>query len=99
GTCIVSLDKHEAILPRSEQIRGETHHVGETVKAVVMEVRKAGQRVKVILSRCHPDFVRCVFGNEIHAISDHAIDVIVLAPGSGRPAGWRRSWSAGTSRS
>ncbi|HEY1375215.1 MAG TPA: NusA N-terminal domain-containing protein, partial [Gemmataceae bacterium] len=50
GTAIVTVDRNEAILPRSEQIPGETHHVGETVKAVVMEVRKAGQRVKVVLS-------------------------------------------------
>src|SRR5688572_9292350 len=46
GTAIVSVDRSEAILPRSEQIPGETHHVGETVKAVVLEVRKSGQRVK-----------------------------------------------------
>lgn len=36
GTAIVSLGKSEALLPRSEQIPGETHHVGERVKAVVM---------------------------------------------------------------
>ena len=42
GTAIVSLGKTEAMLPRSEQIPGETHHVGERVKAVVLEVRKTG---------------------------------------------------------
>src|SRR5207248_7364149 len=38
GTAIVSLGKSESLLPRSEQIPGETHHVGERVKAVVFEV-------------------------------------------------------------
>src|SRR5438874_3019165 len=85
GTAIVSVDRSEAILPRSEQIPGETHHVGETVKAVVMEVRKAGQRVKVILSRCHPDFVRCLFENEIPEIADHTIEIKAIA----REAGYR----------
>ena len=34
GAAIVTLGKTEAILPRSEQIPGETHHVGERIKAV-----------------------------------------------------------------
>ena len=45
----VTLGKSEAILPRGEQIPGETHHVGERVKAVILEVRKVGHRVKIIL--------------------------------------------------
>ncbi|MFO0808171.1 MAG: transcription termination factor NusA [Gemmataceae bacterium] len=86
GTAIVSLDgRTEAILPRSEQIPGETHHVGETVKAVVLEVRKTGQRVKVVLSRCHPDFVRCLFEAEIPEIEDHTIEIRAIA----REAGYR----------
>jgi transcription termination/antitermination protein NusA len=85
GTAIVSVDRSEAILPRSEQIPGETHHVGETVKAVVLEVRKSGQRVKVVLSRCHPDFVRCLFENEIPEIADHTIEIKAIA----REAGYR----------
>ena len=32
------LGKTEAILPRGEQIPGETHHVGERVKAVILDV-------------------------------------------------------------
>ena len=47
GTAIVSsLGKTEALLPRSEQIPGETHHVDDRVKAVILEVRKQGHRVK-----------------------------------------------------
>jgi N utilization substance protein A len=85
GTAIVTVDRTEAILPRSESIPGETHHVGETVKAVVLEVRKAGQRVKIVLSRCHPDFVRCLFENEIPEIADHTIEIRAIA----REAGYR----------
>lgn len=85
GTAIVTVDRNESILPRSEQIPGETPHVGETVKAVVLEVRKAGQRVKVVLSRCHPDFVRCLFEQEIPEIADHTIEIKAIA----REAGYR----------
>jgi N utilization substance protein A len=85
GAATVTLGKSEAILPRGEQIPGETHHVGERVKAVILEVRKVGHRVKIILSRTHPDFVRRLFENEIPEIADRTIEVKALA----REAGYR----------
>jgi transcription termination/antitermination protein NusA len=85
GTAIVSLGKTESLLPRSEQIAGESHHVGERVKAVVFEVRKNGNRVKVVLSRAHPDFVKCLFEEEIPEIADRTIDIRAIA----REAGYR----------
>ena len=86
GTAIVALTtKTEALLPRSEQIPGETHHVGERVKAVILEVRKQGHRVKVVLSRCHPDFVRSLFEEEIPEIDERIIDIRAVA----REAGYR----------
>lgn len=83
GTAILTVDRHEAILPRSEQIPGETFQVGETVKAVVLEVRRAGQRVKVVLSRCHPDFVRCLFEEEIPEIKERVIEIKAVAREAG----------------
>jgi N utilization substance protein A len=86
GTAIVQITtKHEALLPRSEQIPGETHHVGERVKAVILEVRKQGHRVKVVLSRCHPDFVKALFEEEIPEIDERIIDIRAVA----REAGYR----------
>lgn len=85
GTAIVSLGKTEALLPRSEQIPGETHHVGERVKAIILEVRKQGHRVKVVLSRCHPDFVKALFEEEIPEIDERIIDIRAVA----REAGYR----------
>src|SRR5436305_3096823 len=85
GAAIVTLGKTEAILPRSEQIPGETHHVGERVKAVILDVRKVGHRAKIILSRTHPDFVRRLFENEIPEIADRTIEIKALA----REAGYR----------
>jgi N utilization substance protein A len=85
GTAIVSLGKSEALLPRSEQIPGESHHVGDRVKAVVLDVRKQGHRVKIVLSRCHPDFVRALFEEEIPEIDERIIDIRAVA----REAGYR----------
>ena len=85
GAAIVTVGKTESILPRSEQIPGETHHVGERIKAVILDVRKVGHRVKIILSRTHPDFVRRLFENEIPEIADRTIEIKALA----REAGYR----------
>src|SRR5712692_2834549 len=79
GAALVTLGKTEAILPRSEQIPGETHHVGERVKAVILDVRKVGHRVKIVLSRNHPDFVRRLFEQEIPEIADRTIEIKALA--------------------
>src|SRR5208337_1807986 len=85
GAATVTVGKSETILPRGEQIPGETHHVGERVKAVILDVRKVGHRVKIILSRTHPDFVRRLFENEIPEIADRTIEIKAVA----REAGYR----------
>jgi N utilization substance protein A len=85
GAATVTIDRSETLLPRSEQIPGETHHVGERVKAIILDVRKVGHRVKIILSRTHPDFVRRLFEQEIPEIADRTIEIKAVA----REAGYR----------
>ena len=83
GTVIVSLGKVEAILPRSEQIRKENYRTGDRVRAIVLDVRKAGSRVRVILSRTHADFVRRLFEVEIPDVHDRVIEVRSIAREAG----------------
>ena len=85
GVVTVNLGKVEGFLPRSEQIPGESHRVGERVRAVVIDVRKAGSRVKIILSRTHPDLVLRLFELEIPEVAERIIEVRSLA----REAGYR----------
>src|SRR6185295_12184463 len=75
GAATVQLTNVEALLPRSEQIPGETHHPNERVRATVFEVRKAGSRVKVILSRTRPHLVQRLFEQEIPEIADGVIQI------------------------
>ena len=79
GAATVQLNNVEAILPRSEQIPGETHHPNERVRATVFEVRKVGSRVKVILSRTRPQLVQRLFEQEIPEIADGVIEVRAMA--------------------
>jgi N utilization substance protein A len=85
GAASVNIGKLEALLPKSEQIPGETYKVGERVRCIVLEVRKSGTRIKVILSRNHPDLVRRLFEVEIPEVAERVIVVRSLA----REAGYR----------
>jgi N utilization substance protein A len=79
GATTVSLGNVEAILPRSEQIPGETHHANERVRAVIFEVKPAGSRVKVVLSRTRPQLVQRLFEQEIPEIADGVISVDAMS--------------------
>lgn len=83
GVATVQLGNVEAILPRSEQIPGETLHANERVRAIVYEVRAAGNRVRVVLSRTRPQFVQRLFEQEIPELSEGviSIDSISREPG------------------
>jgi len=79
GAATVSLPDVEAILPRGEQIPGETHHANERVRATVYEVNKRGSRVKVILSRTKPQLVQRLFEQEIPEIAEGVIEIRAVA--------------------
>ncbi len=85
GAASVNIGKIEALLPKSEQIPGETYKVGERVRCIILEVRKSGTRIKVILSRIHPELVRRLFEVEIPEVAERVIVVRSLA----REAGYR----------
>jgi N utilization substance protein A len=81
----VNIGKTEAILPRSEQMPGEIYSPAERIRALILEVRKSGQRLKIVLSRAHPDFVRRLFEQEVPEIAEHIIEIRGIA----REAGFR----------
>jgi N utilization substance protein A len=86
GALIVNLDRWtEGFMPKSEQIMGQTHRVGERVRCLILDVKETSNQVKIILSRTHPDFIRRLFGLEVPEISEKIIEIRALA----REAGYR----------
>ena len=79
GAATVSLSNVEAILPKGEQIPGETHHANERIRAVVSEVKKSGTRVKIVLSRTSTHLVQRLFEQEIPEITDGVIEIRAMA--------------------
>lgn len=83
---IVNLSRAEGILPRSEQIPGEfSHHPGERIRAMILDVREAPNQVRIVLTRSHPDFIRRLFELEVPEVAEHVIEIKALA----REAGYR----------
>jgi N utilization substance protein A len=78
-TMIVNLGRVEGIMPRSEQIPGEQHAVGERVQALIMEVRDTPSAVKIILSRSHPELIRRLFEREVPEVGERTIEIKALA--------------------
>jgi N utilization substance protein A len=86
GVLVVNLNSRvEAIMPRSEQITGETHHPGDRIRCMILEVRETNNQIKIILSRTHPDFIRRLFEQEVPEVAENIIEIKALA----REAGYR----------
>lgn len=85
GAMIVNLGRAEGILPRSEQIPGETHHPGERIRAMILDVREAPHQVRIVLTRTHPDYIRRLFELEVPEVGERVIEIRTLA----REAGYR----------
>src|SRR3954468_12414555 len=79
GTMIVTIGKTEGIMPRSEQIPGEQHQVGERIQALIMEVRDTPSAIKIILSRSHPELIRRLFEREVPEVGERTIEIKALA--------------------
>lgn len=75
----VTLGSVEAILPRSEQIPGESHQPNERIRALVSEVKPQGSRLKVVLSRTRPKLVQRLFEQEIPEIIDGVISINAIS--------------------
>ncbi|MCF7960243.1 MAG: transcription termination factor NusA [Pirellula sp.] len=79
GVTIVQLGNVEAILPRSEQIPGESYHSGSRVRAIIYEVKAAGNRVKIILSRTKAMLIQRLFEQEIPEIAEGIIRINAIS--------------------
>ncbi len=83
---LVNHNKHELLLPRSEQIPRERYRKGDTIRAVVKEVRKSTQGPAIIISRADNMFLRRLFEIEIPEIYDGIIDIRGIAREPGERA-------------
>lgn len=80
---IMDDDQNEMILPRENQIPSDFFRKGESVRAVVEEVKLKGIKPQIMLSRTSPMFLEKLFEQEIPEIFDGIITIkgVVRIPG------------------
>ncbi len=76
---IVNIGRAEAIMPRSEQIPGQTHHVGERIRGMILDVREERNQVRIVLTQTHPDYIRRLFELEVPEVGERIIEIRALA--------------------
>ncbi len=81
----LNVGKIEAMLPAEEQVLGENYRLGDRIRAYIIQVDKRGSRVRVILSRSHPQLVRKLFELEVPEIRQGLVEIKALV----REAGYR----------
>ena len=70
---VLDEEHNELILPKEEQIPSDRYRKGETIRAVIKEVKNANNNPKVIISRTSPEFLRRLFEIEVPEIHDGLI--------------------------
>ena len=83
---LVNHNKNELLLPRNEQIPYEKYKKGDTIRAIVKEVRKGTSSPQIIISRSDNTFLRRLFEIEIPEIYDGIIDIKAIAREPGERA-------------
>ncbi|MEA3286455.1 MAG: transcription termination factor NusA [Candidatus Marinimicrobia bacterium] len=74
----VNIDKAELKMPREEQIYSERYRRGDSVRAIIKEVRSEKRGPDIIISRADPAFLEKLFNNEVPEIEDGIIDIRTL---------------------
>src|SRR5699024_4692710 len=69
----------ELVMPKSEQIYKDRYHKGDTIRAVVVEVKRYHNNPSVIISRTSPIFLERLFENEIPEVFDGIIELKEIA--------------------
>lgn len=80
---IVNLGKADGILPTREQYVKENYRQGQHIRCYVLDVRRSNRGPEIILSRTHPNLVKCLFELEVPEIHDGIVEVKAVAREAG----------------
>lgn len=75
----MELGRTEALMPPSEQVRGERYRVGQRVRAYVLEVARSGRGPQVVVSRTHPNLLKRLFELEVPEAHNGTVEIKSIA--------------------
>jgi N utilization substance protein A len=80
---VLNLGRTEAVMPLREQIHTEYYRQGNTVRGLIVDVRRTTKGPQVIMSRTHPDFLRKLFQLEVPEIYEGVVEIKAVAREAG----------------
>jgi N utilization substance protein A len=82
---IVDLGRAEAVLPLTEQVRGDRYRIGQRLRFYLLEVLRLPKGPQLIVSRSHRDLARRLFELEVSEVYNGVVEIKAVA----REAGYR----------
>ncbi|MCM8821666.1 MAG: transcription termination factor NusA [Candidatus Omnitrophica bacterium] len=80
GNLVISVARIEALLPQKHLLPRDRFHLGDPIKALLLEVRKPNKGVyPIILSRTATDFAKRLLMDEIPEIRDGIVEIKAIA--------------------
>ncbi len=83
GDATVDISGSEALLPKKDQVPGETLRDGDYIKIYIVDVKESPKGPKVILSRVNVGLVRRLFELEVPEIFDGTVEIRAIAREAG----------------
>lgn len=83
GEIRLNIGKTEVIMPRSERVPNERYRRGDSIKAIVMDVKRGTRGPEIIVSRRDESFVRRLFELEVPEIFDGIVEIKAIAREAG----------------
>lgn len=84
GDIRIDFGRAEGVLPKKERIPGDDYTVGEHVTALLLEINAVGSGPSLIVSKTHPNFIKCLFERDIAEIRDGTLEVKSIAREAGK---------------
>jgi len=75
----INIDKAELKMPRDQQIYNERYRRGDSIRAIIKEVRKDKKNYEIIISRADPAFLIKLFKTEVPEIEDGIIEIKAIS--------------------
>lgn len=75
GNVVLEIASSEAVLPKNEQLEGESFMDGEKIRVYVVDVTSGERGPRLLISRTHPGLVKRLFEMQVPEIYDGTVEI------------------------
>ncbi len=83
GTVILEIGRGQAVMPPTEQMRGEFYRKNQRIVVLIKEISDEHHRSSIVVSRAAPELVSRLFEREVPEVGAGAVEIISVAREAG----------------